>query len=67
MNSQILDRVVTRLKADGPSSWPALAKLSGVPLSTIQKVAHGHSRNPRVRTVEALAGAIDDKDLSGAP
>ena len=67
MNERLLDPVIERLREGGPRSWPEISKLSGVPLSTLQHIVHGHTPNPRVRTVEALAGALIDKELSGAP
>lgn len=36
-----------------------LAKLSGVPLATVQKVMSGVTKNPRQRTLEALARVLD--------
>lgn len=38
-----------------------LAKLSGVPLGTVQKVLGGVTKNPRQKTLEALSKALQDR------
>lgn len=45
-----LDAVKTR--------WPELAKVSGVPLSTLQKVGYGYNKDPRVSTVDKLSRGL---------
>jgi hypothetical protein len=58
VDTQIYAFVLGRLKAGGSKGWPDLALRSRVPLATIQKIAHEHTKNPRVRTVEALARGL---------
>lgn len=40
-------------------SAPKLAKYSGVPLPSIKSILHGHSSNPRQKTLKALARAFN--------
>lgn len=35
--------------------WVDVAKLSGVPVSTVRKIAQGHTKNPGVLHTQALA------------
>jgi predicted transcriptional regulator len=42
-------------------SWPEIAKLaerSGVPYHTLAKIKRGETTNPRIKTVEAVMGAM---------
>lgn len=34
--------------------WPEVSEGSGVPISTLRKIAQGHIKAPSVQTVEAL-------------
>lgn len=43
------------------NEWPLIAEAADVPLATIQKVAHGHTKNPRIQTVEKLAAVLKDR------
>ncbi|MBP6564129.1 MAG: hypothetical protein KA200_00800 [Burkholderiales bacterium] len=38
--------------------WRDIAALSGVPYSTLAKVAQGHVDDPRISTVESLRRAV---------
>jgi len=53
MHSSILDEVVTGLDAHR-GIWPRIAAETDVPYSTLQKIAQGQRKNPRVQTVIAL-------------
>lgn len=44
-----------RLKPMSYEERDAVAKATGVPFSTVQKIAIGQTEDPRVSTVEALA------------
>ena len=46
---------VTRQLAKRHGEWPAIAEATGVPYSTICKVAQGVHADPRVSTVQRLA------------
>lgn len=52
MNSQ-LDTLIARIKADS-RPLDEIAKDADVPLGTLAKIVHGHTPNPRFRTVEKL-------------
>lgn len=39
--------------------WPVLAEASGVPVSTLRKIAQGVVKNPRIGTVDKLHKALD--------
>lgn len=43
----------------------ALAEAAGVPFSTVIKVLHGESKNPRADTVQKLSDAIKAKEAAG--
>lgn len=39
--------------------WPDVAHASGVPVSTVRKIAQGHTSNPRIETVDRINRALD--------
>ena len=39
-------------------TYPTLAKLSGIPESTIKKIAHGESEDPRLSTLQAIFNVL---------
>lgn len=49
----ILDQVKNKL-AEIRGRWPDVAAASGVPVSTIRKIAQGVSKDPGVLTVQRL-------------
>lgn len=53
MYQSMHERVVARLQAL-KGHWPQVAKESGVPRSTLRKIAEGTVKNPWARTVEKL-------------
>lgn len=57
----MIDALVTRL-ATHRGRWPVLAEASGVPISTLRKIAQGVVKNPRVGTVDKLSQALDALD-----
>jgi len=58
----LLDDVVSRLRDRRQKAWREVAALSGVPFSTVQKVAYAVSRRPQVQTVVAIKDALDRLD-----
>lgn len=54
----MIDTLVTRL-ATHRGRWPVLAEVSGVPISTLRKIAQGVIKNPGVGTFERLSQALD--------
>lgn len=58
MNTNILNPLRKELHANR-HRWEQIAGFSGVPVSTIIKVAMGYTPNPRVKTCENLAKAIN--------
>lgn len=53
----MIDSLVTKL-ATHRGRWPVLAEVSGVPISTLRKIAQGVVKNPRVDTVDKLLQAL---------
>lgn len=54
MAQTLLSYVVSELnRAKG--DWPRVSEASGVPVSTIHRIASGETSNPGVRQIEALA------------
>lgn len=52
--AEILDYVRARLN-ESKGRWNSIAKEVGLPMSTVQSIAHGETRNPGILTVEKLA------------
>lgn len=46
--------VIAHLRAAMPKNWPDIAEKSGVPKSTIHKIAYRETENPTSNTIEAL-------------
>ena len=59
----LLDFVRTRL-SEQTGSWPLVARESGVPYSTVKKIALGETPNPGVITVEKLARYFRDREAA---
>ncbi len=51
--TKMLKYVLSQLAAT-KRTWPHVAQQSGVPLSTLRKIAQGHTKNPGVKHIEAL-------------
>ena len=49
-----LNVIRQKLEAAGPAAWQEVSDASGVPLSTIQKIAHGYTEDPRIGTLQPL-------------
>jgi predicted transcriptional regulator len=49
----ILEQVKIKL-TESRGRWPEVAANSGVPVSTVRKIAQGVSRDPGVQTVQRL-------------
>lgn len=60
MSQTLMSQVLTILGTH-PGQWRAVAVLSGVPLKTLEKIARGETRNPRVRTVEAILRVLPER------
>lgn len=41
--------------------WPIVAAGAKVPVSTVRKIAQGHTKNPRIHTVDRLIGWLDSQ------
>ena len=54
----MIDTLVTRL-ATHRGRWPVLAEASGVPISTLRKIAQGVIKDPGVSTFQRLSQAMD--------
>lgn len=54
MHGSVHQFVVKRLN-DCKGEWPQVVAGSGVPLSTIARIASGETPNPRIKPIEALA------------
>lgn len=65
MDQSTLDTLKVRLAAK-KGRWPDVARLSGVPISTVRKIAQGHTPNPRIDTVDRLIHALDAADRVAA-
>lgn len=59
----MLEALKTRLETY-KGQWPALSAESGVPVSTLRKVAQGAVKNPRIATVDKLSRALDRWSLA---
>jgi predicted transcriptional regulator len=58
--------IVTRL-AVHKGRWPAVSDASGVPISTLRKIAQGHIKNPRIETVDNLRRGLDSVESEDSP
>jgi predicted transcriptional regulator len=56
--SNLHERVVTRLQAH-KGRWPTIAKRSGVPYSSLRKIAQGTTKTPAVENLETLDRFLD--------
>lgn len=52
--STILQPLIERLRAEGPSNWERIAKESGVAASLPRKLVYGDRDNPTVKTIQPL-------------
>jgi predicted transcriptional regulator len=58
-----MDSMIATLRArlaQHKGRWPALAKRSEVPISSLRKIAQGHVKNPGVDTVDKLFRALEE-------
>jgi hypothetical protein len=55
MNAQqnMLEDLLSRLDAD-KGRWPEISRASGVPYFTMMKLVQRRTRNPQIKTVQAL-------------
>jgi len=65
MDTRTIETLKARL-ASRKGRWPDVAKLSGVPISTVRKIAQGHTANPRIETVDRILHALDMADRVAA-
>lgn len=49
-----IDFVVRNLREAMPKSWPEISEKSGVPESTIRKIAYKETKDPRSSTIDEL-------------
>jgi predicted transcriptional regulator len=54
--------VVRNLREAMPKNWPLIAKKSGVPETTIYKIAYQETKDPRTSTTEKLYEYFDKKN-----
>lgn len=50
----MIDAVRRRLQELGRQEWPAVHEATGVPLSSIEKIAYGVHTDPHISTLEPL-------------
>ncbi|WP_431509774.1 hypothetical protein [Variovorax sp. DAIF25] len=60
--SNILQPLIDRLRAVGPSQWEGIAQQAGVAKSLPRKIVYGDRENPRVLTVQPLIDFFDAVD-----
>jgi hypothetical protein len=53
MDTPILEYVVTRLR-ERRGYWPTIAEEAGISLRTLEKIARGETKDPRIGNVQAL-------------
>ncbi|WP_427937004.1 hypothetical protein [Achromobacter marplatensis] len=64
--TEILPPILARLREVKHSDLPEVARLSGVPESTLRKLRYGEVKDPRVQTVQALRNYFAGVDLAPA-
>jgi transcriptional regulator with XRE-family HTH domain len=64
-HTEILSPVLARLREVKHSDLPEVARLSGVPESTLRKLRYGEVKDPRVQTVQALRNFFATIDSAG--
>lgn len=52
--STILQPLIERLRAEGPSNWERIANEAGVAASLPRKLVYGDRDNPTVKTIQPL-------------
>jgi hypothetical protein len=57
----MLSSVRDALLTVGRQEWPAIHEATGVPLSSIEKVAYGVHEDPRISTIEPLARYFSER------
>jgi len=62
----IFDFVKRNLQATR-GRWPDVAEGSGVPISTVRKIAQGQIQDPAVSKVQALADYFHRREAAAAP
>jgi len=65
-NTSLLDFVVEQLDARR-GNWAQVVDGSGVPMSTLERIANRKTLNPGIRHVEALAGYFRSTRRQGSP
>lgn len=63
-HTEILPPVLARLRELKHSDLAEVARLSGVPESTLRKLRYGEVKNPRVQTVQALRDYFTGIDMA---
>ncbi|WP_338881531.1 helix-turn-helix transcriptional regulator [Achromobacter veterisilvae] len=63
-HTEILPPVLSRLRELKHSDLAEVARLSGVPESTLRKLRYGEVKNPRVQTVQALRDYFAGIDMA---
>jgi transcriptional regulator with XRE-family HTH domain len=64
MANSTIERIAAALLAMPRADWEALATRSGVPRSTIEKIAYGITSNPSFDTIERLSGALNGRGVA---
>ena len=65
MNTSIHQYVIDQLQAR-KGTWPTIARESGVPRKTVEKIASQTTPNPGVKTVEQLANYFRSLEAKSA-
>lgn len=54
----LLAYVRARLLELGPQRWPAVAKATRKPITTLRKIAYGDRLNPQLNTIQPIANHL---------
>lgn len=57
-----IEYVIAHLRAVMPRQWQEIAEKTGVPYSTISKIAYRDTTNPSSNTVEALHSFFEESE-----
>jgi hypothetical protein len=59
----LLDYVISKLE-EARGNWPLIVRKTGVPMSTIDRIARGETANPGIRHIESLANYFREQEAA---
>ena len=62
-----MDQVRVALRAIPRDDWDAFASESGIPRSTVEKIAYGVTKNPAFDTMAGIIAALNRRSREAAP